>query len=719
MINVKKSLFPNILGAILVCFVVSLVAIYSYGLVNLEKWNVPPSYGAGDGVWMLNLLDSVAKGELGPFKPFIKSEFAAPFTANYSDWPTGIVIEMLPAGWLINLYGLAVGSNLYLIFCHVAAGLSMFFCLRFMQCKALWAIVFGIAFGLCPYLFNRNFAHITLVNTSYLIPIICAFLWYLFTINLEKIDKHKLLFAYLLSFFLGSQAPYYTAPFIWGLVVAGIFWSFNANWIASLFRYGICVASFIGGFLFGFGPTLIHTMNEGKNYEAVTRYYGELQKLALRPIEMFLPGSDSGIPGLKQLSAFYENQCLFRQRFEFSESMAVYLGIVGCLGFVLLFGLTVYYVLSRQQFKISGWFWFALFLIAFAIVGGLNGFLGLGKFYLLRSANRYSVFLVAISLIYFAIFVSCTPLFLRKWISWGVAAVLFLLATAEPLLAKKKFSGLYSAGHSLYESDRQFGMKLENLLPRGAMVFNFPVVELPERGTYAIFRPTLFTDNIRYSFGALVGRARDTWQLGVEKLPPDAIVNKLKAYGFSGILIYRGQNLSDRQKVAAKQLADFLFQNGYPNFKSSAGDFEFFGFEPDSQYVFPPAQPMFVNNWWGSEIQASNSPVVEEGVESVWRWATQSTALAEIFNEQSSPRRLVLRGKVVGAMDSGFQILVKGKSVYSGKISSNTPVEFSTDAIEVVGQKAVRFEFKSDQKPVVREGRKFSFAVCELEAMWE
>jgi hypothetical protein len=207
--------------------------------------------------------------------------------------------------------------------------------------------------------------------------------------------------------------------------------------------------------------------------------------------------------------------------------------------------------------------------------------------------------------------------------------------------------------------------------------------------------------------------------LGVEKLPPDAIVNKLKAYGFSGILIYRGQNLSDRQKVAAKQLADFLFQNGYPNFKSSAGDFEFFGFEPDSQYVFPPAQPMFVNNWWGSEIQASNSPVVEEGVESVWRWATQSTALAEIFNEQSSPRRLVLRGKVVGAMDSGFQILVKGKSVYSGKISSNTPVEFSTDAIEVVGQKAVRFEFKSDQKPVVREGRKFSFAVCELEAMWE
>jgi hypothetical protein len=205
---------------------------------------------------------------------------------------------------------------------------------------------------------------------------------------LAKINKLQLLCVYSLSFFLGTQSPYYTAPYIWAVFVAGMLWAINASWIASFLRYGSCVASFIGGFLFGFGPTLIHAMSEGKNFEAVTRYYGELQKLALRPIEMFLPGSDSGIPGLKQLSAFYENQCLFRQRFEFSESMAVYLGIVGCLGFVLLFGLTVYYVLSRQQFKISGWFWFALFLIAFAIVGGLNGFLGLGKFYLLRSANR-------------------------------------------------------------------------------------------------------------------------------------------------------------------------------------------------------------------------------------------------------------------------------------------------------------------------------------------
>jgi hypothetical protein len=719
MINLKKALFPNVLGAIFVCCIISLVAIYTYGLGNSENWKVPPSYGAGDGVWGLNMLDAAAKGNLQPFKPLVKSEFAAPFTANYSDWPVGIAIELLPAGWLINFFGLAVGSNLYLIFCHAAAGLCMFICLRFMQFKTLWAIIFGIAFGLCPYLFNRNFSHLPLINIAYLIPIVCVFLWYLFTRNLEKINNLQLFSCSLLSFFIGTQWPYYSAPFIWGLFVAAIFWAINGNWKASLLRYGICIASFIGGFVLGFGPTLLHSMREGKNYEAVTRYYGELQKLALRPIEMFLPGSDSGVPGLKQLSAFYENQCIFRQRFEFSESMSVYLGLVGCLGFLLLIGSTVYYILGKREYKISGWFWFALFLIAFAIVGGLNGFLGLGKFYFLRGANRYSIYITAICLFYFAMFLSSNSIIIKRWISWSIAVLLFLLATVEPLLAKKRFSCLYTAGHSLYESDRQFGKSLEKHLPAGAMVFNFPVIQLPERGTYAIFRPSFFTDNIRYSFGSIVGRARDTWQLEIEKLPLNLVVENLKKYGFSGILLYRGGGLSDDQLIAANQAADFFEQNQFSGIMSPAGDFEFFAFNPNPEPVFPPVRPMYVNNWWSTRIQPAGFKNDSGGEESGWRWFTHASAMVEVFNEQPVTRRLILRGRALGISECEVQIFIKQKMVFSGKISPNAPVEFSTDPIEVIGHKAVRFEFKSDRIPVVREGRKFSFAVADLEAIWE
>jgi hypothetical protein len=65
------------------------------------------------------------------------------------------------------------------------------------------------------------------------------------------------------------------------------------------------------------------------------------------------------------------------------------------------------------------------------------------------------------------------------------------------------------------------------------------------------------------------------------------------------------------------------------------------------------------------------------------------------------------------------EIFVKQQMVFSGKISPNAPVEFSTESIEVAGHKAVRFEFKSDRKPFVQEGRKFCFAVSDLEARWE
>jgi hypothetical protein len=719
LLNFKKSFFPNVLGAFFVCCIISLVAIYTYGLGNSENWKVPPSYGAGDGVWVLNMLDAVVQGDLQPFKPLIKSEFAAPFTADYSDWPIGIIIEMLPAGWLVNLFGLAFGSNLYLIFCHATAGLSMFLCLRFMQCKTLWAIVFGIAFGLCPYLFTRNFSHLPLINIAYLIPIICVFLRYLFTRDLEKINKLQLFFIYLLSFFIGTQWPYYSAPFIWGVFVAAIFWAINGNWKASLQRYGICLASFIGGFVLAFGPTILHSMREGKNFEAVKRFYGQMQKSALRPIEMFLPGSHSGVPGLKQLSAFYENQCLFRQNFETSGSMQAYLGIVGCLGFLLLFGITAYYVLSRQQFKISGWFWFALFLIAFSVVGGLNGFLGLAKFYFLKSSNRYSIYITAICLIYFAMFLSSNSIIFKKWISWVIAALLFLLVTAEPLFAKKKFSGLYTAGLSLYESDRQFGMSLEKHLPAGAMVFNFPVIQLPERGTYAIFRPSFFTDNIRYSFGSIVGRARDTWQLEIEKLPLNLAVENLKKYGFSGILIYNGKDLSEEQKIAANQAADFFKQNQFSRIISPAGDFEFFAFNPNPKPVFPPVRPMYVNNWWSTQIQPAGFTNDSGGEESGWRWTTHASAIVEVFNKQPDAKRLILRGRVLGISECEVEIFVKQKMVFSGKISPGAPVEFSTESIEVAGHKAVRFEFKSDRKPFVQEGKKFCFAVSDLEARWE
>jgi phosphoglycerol transferase len=709
----------NTIAGFLVCIVVALVATYYYGLTNSENWTAPPHYGSGDGAWMLMLMDSGAKGELQPFKPFIKKDLAAPYHANYSDWPTGVSLEEVAGGVVLNVFGLAAGAHLFLILCHVAAGLSMFVCLRFIGCRLPWALVLGVAFGICPFLFNRNFAHISLVNMAYVVPIVCCYAWYLFRKSPEDMTYWNILFLAGLALFMGTEGPYYSAPFLWVLVAASAYWVINLRTAHSFVVNGIFVGSFVSGFLLGNSPTLLHTMQEGKNFEATIRYYGDLQKAALRPIEIFLPGSGSGIPVLKQLSAFYENQCEFRKNFEFCESMASYIGLVGIMGFLLLFGVTVYFILSRQQTKISGWFWFVLFLIAFSVVGGLNGFLGIGKFYFLRSANRYSIYITAICLIYLGLFLSSKPFYQKKWLMWLVATALLLTAIFEPILPRLQGAPYHTPAIAKYESDKKFAMDLEKSLPEGSMVFNYPVIELPERGTYAYFRSTLFTEKIRYSFGALTGRARETWQLDVEKLPLNQMVQKLQEYGFSGILIYHGEDLSVEQKAATNQASEFLNQNQFSSITSPAGDFEFFAFNPNPNPVFPPVRPMFVNNWWSARIQPAGFTNVSEGEESGWRWSTHASAMVEVFNEHPVPRRLNLRGMAIGTRESELQIFIKQKMVFSGKISSDRPVEFSTDPIEVAGHKAVRFELKSDQKPTVREGRKFSFAVSGLETIWE
>ena len=187
----------------------------------------------------------------------------------------------------------------------------------------------------------------------------------------------------------------------------------------------------------------------------------------------------------------------------------------------------------------------------------------------------------------------------------------------------------------------------------------------------------------------------------------------------AGILIYKGEDLSDEHKASANQASEFFNQNQYSSISSPAGDFEFFAFNPNPNPVFPSVRPMHVNNWWSAQIQPAGFTNDSGGEELGWRWTTHPSAMVEVFNEQPTQRRLILRGRAIGTTESELQIFIKQKMVFSGKISPDRPIEFSTVPIEVSGHKAVRFKFQSDQKPTVREGRKFSFAVGDLDAIWE
>ena len=87
--------------------------------------------------------------------------------------------------------------------------------------------------------------------------------------------------------------------------------------------------------------------------------------------------------------------------------------------------------------------------------------------------------------------------------------------------------------------------QMEQTLPAGAMVFQYPVNVYPEAGPlhrmedYDGFRPYLVSEQLRWSYGATKGRPTGDWQQKVPKLPVADALRGLAGYGFEGVLVDR------------------------------------------------------------------------------------------------------------------------------------------------------------------------------------
>jgi phosphoglycerol transferase len=150
------------------------------------------------------------------------------------------------------------------------------------------------------------------------------------------------------------------------------------------------------------------------------------------------------------------------------------------------------------------------------------------------------------------------------------------------------------------EADREFTGKMEAALPAGAMVFQMPVMEFPESPlpgipTYDHFRPYLYSKQLRFSYGSMKGRERETWQpavqgkffegasldqkagvIRVNEANAKIAVDELKRLGFSAIYVNRN-GFPDR----GKGLEEALLALGYekPPIRNATGDLACFVLE--------------------------------------------------------------------------------------------------------------------------------------------
>ena len=309
---------------------------------------------------------------------------------------------------------------------------------------------------------------------------------------------------------------------------------------------------------------------------AMDRPYGNLERFALKPIELLLPISHPGLTPWASLGAVYFRSALYR-----GEMGAAYLGLAGVLGLVCLAGVATASYLRRPKGFVPAPFLAVCFILAGAVVGGFNGILGTLGFVWFRATNRYSIWILTLVLLWGAVAISRSALARRRRLSVLAAAVAAVVALADQVPPRVRADAIRELGARV-TSDATFVRSLEAVLPPGSMLFQLPVVDFPEgprvhhATDYEHLRPYLHSRHLRFSYGSDKGRARDAWQHRAESLEPEALADALEQIGFAGLLVNR-KGYED----GAQSLRERLAASGRPEaWESLDGNFLFVRLRP-------------------------------------------------------------------------------------------------------------------------------------------
>jgi hypothetical protein len=179
--------------------------------------------------------------------------------------------------------------------------------------------------------------------------------------------------------------------------------------------------------------------------------------------------------------------------------------------------------------------WAVLWIVLTFTTGGLNAILGAFGFTLFRTGCRYSIVILALALLYAARRLSDsqrnaearTAAAGRPADTLAIATLTAAIGLVAVILFDQVPRGPTAEQTATIAgqvaADRDFARRMEAALPAGAMVFQLPVMDFPESPlpgipAYDHFRPYLYSDGLRFSFGSMKGREGERWQQELQQL---------------------------------------------------------------------------------------------------------------------------------------------------------------------------------------------------------
>lgn len=572
---------------LLVASVAVAIATAAYGRWTAAAWAVPLEYGNlgydADAMAVLAQIKAAAQGDFPPFVTKNVRQLGAPFVGNWNDVPMVEQLMYWLAGCLARFTSVFFAANVLVVFSHVLAAVTFYAVCRALGGEWRWSFAGAVVFAFARFPFTRQIHHPQVLYDWHVPAAILVGWWVLEGASLTRRDR-RFWVAMAIAVATGVQHPYYTNMFVQLTGLACLVQWARGRREAALAGLAICGAA-MAAFFAMCGNYFAYKLLHGGNGAGLIRRFQWLEFYALKPLDLFMPPPDHRLPAFANLGRGYFENVLVPGEIPPS----CYLGIAGIAALTWLAMVSVRRAMATPPRSLPVETWQILWILAYSVIGGVNCLIGVFGIQLFRSANRYSIFILAIVLLWAIRRLSKLPL--AGPAAWALPAATVALALWDqvpPSPAPARIAGV--ASH--VASDRTFTQALESRLPKNAMVFQLPFMKYPEQPAAGVsaadhFRPFLYTDTLRFSFGSMVGRQDTAWQEPLLSGGLQAAIAGLERYGFAALYI----NRAGYKDGAAELLKALAALGRTETIASPRGDLVAVMLEPAATPDLPPGLP--------------------------------------------------------------------------------------------------------------------------------
>jgi phosphoglycerol transferase len=519
---------------------VALISLAAAAVV-LKLWNADlgaPFTYTGDGTLNLFFIESVLENAWY----FENSRVGAPHGLELYDYPVinGETLNLM----LFRVFGLATDNpalvmNLFFLLAFSLTALTSFIVLRRLSVSRGSALAVSVLYAMLPYHFTRGEAHVFLV-AYYAVPLGAYLAIAVFRGDPLFAGRRAMLITAVMCTVVAtaSGSGYYAVFTVFLVVVAAALRFVVRRERESLVAGGAVIAAITAVSLLQLAPTIVYRVVNGKNEEAAQRFWFESENYSLRLTNLLLPVEGHRIEALARMKQEYVDNV------PQTEARAAALGVVASIGFIWLVGVAIAAAAGAgRRYDLGfhvGLGVLTLVAVLVATTGGFSTFIA-AAWPQIRAWNRISVFIAFFALAAVALLLSRLERRLPPLASAVVLAALVGVGVFDQ--TTQASAPPYEALKVAWREDASFYSALEDRLPAGAMVVHLPYEPFPEPeprplDPYEPAKAYLHTDDLRWSWGAMRGRAGD-WAASNTSRPAPELVAAARDTGFAGILLDR------------------------------------------------------------------------------------------------------------------------------------------------------------------------------------